>query len=314
MKKNKNTKKGTLLIGIMALLLIPTFSSCDQQGKGDFVINEIMASNHSSIMAKDGELYDWLEIKNISNKPASLEGYTLIIEKNANDSEEDNNVNQKSWELPAVELKAGECVVIFASKKDKSDPNGELHAGFKLPSKGGKIMLMKGESVMSEVEYGILDDDLCLKRRDDGSYITSHEATPGYDNDDQGLEKSISNIEKQRSGAPLRVWELYTKGNKNGEAWVEIKNVSDSAINLQTYFLTTSKKNMNQYQLPDVVLQPGSFYVVNGKEAGLKLATNKTVAITHNGKFVDGLCAPFTPKGVSIGHVDGKNGIYFFKH
>lgn len=308
----KNTVKGHLIIGLMTVLLLPAFSSCDQQGNGDFVINEIMASNHSSVMAKDGELHDWIEIKNISGKPSSLAGYSLVVEKNANDSEEGSEVKQKSWDLPAVELKAGECVVIFASKKNSSDPKGELHAGFKLSSKGGKVQLLKGGSVISEIEYSPLEDDQCLKRQDDGSYIASYEATPGADNNDQGLEQCQAAIEGQRTGS-LRVWELYPKGNKNGEAWVEIKNVSDSTVNLQDYFLTTSKKDMNQYQLPNVELQPGAFYVVNGKEAGLKLTTYKTIALTRDGKFVDGLCAPPTPKGISIGHVAGKNGIFFFK-
>ena len=139
---------------ILGALLLLSAACNNANNDSGVVINEIMASNHSSIMAQDGELYDWIELKNISNKPESLDKFTLVVEKIDNYSNDNqDNATQKSWQLPAVEIKPGECILIFASKKDNSDSNGELHADFKLPSKGGKLMLKQGENVVSEVPF-----------------------------------------------------------------------------------------------------------------------------------------------------------------
>ncbi len=297
---------------ILGALLLLSAACNNANNDSGVVINEIMASNHSSIMAQDGELYDWIELKNISNKPESLDKFTLVVEKIDNYSNDNqDNATQKSWQLPAVVIKPGECILIFASKKDNCDSNGELHADFKLPSKGGKLMLKQGENVVSEVSFGELEDDQCYTRLDDGSYGTFYEPTPGFDNNEEGYEKYCSLIEKQRTGA-LRIWELHSKGHINGEAWIEFKNVGDSAINLQDYCLTTSKKELDQWRFPQVQLQPGEFYVVNSKEVGFVIGKNKSISIYKDGKLVDAMCASAAPKGCSAGRVQGKDGIFYF--
>lgn len=303
----KNRMWNYVILGVLLLL-----SACnDANNDSSVVINEIMASNHSSIMAQDGELYDWIELKNISNQPESLDKYTLVVEKIDNYNDNQDDATQKSWQLPAVELKPGECIVIFASKNDKSDPKGEIHANFKLPSNGGKLMLKQGANVVSEISFGELEDDQCYTRLDDGSYGTFYEPTPGFDNNDEGYEKYNSLIEKQRTGS-LRIWELHSKGHIDGKAWIEFKNVGDSAINLQDYCLTTSKKEMDQWRFPQVQLQPGEFYVVNSKEVGFVIGKNKSISLYKDGKLVDAMCASAAPKGVSAGRVQGKDGIFYF--
>ncbi len=310
---NLNSKKHVALLGLCTLMVVMLFTlnSCDNK-KEQIVINEIMASNHSNLATRDGELYDWIELKNISEEPVNLEGFSLVVESSANNQEEDNGANIKTWDLPNLEMKAGEYLVIFASKKDKADPKGELHTSFKLPSAGGTLKLMKGKNVTAEVSFEELKDDQCYRRLDDGTYIVSYEPTPGFDNNSEGLEKSYAVLEKQRTG-PLRIWELHSKGNKNGEAWVEVKNVSDAPVNLQDYCLTTSMKDMSQWSFPQVTLQPGEFYVVNGNSEGLIMGKNKSVTLTKDGKFVDGMNASAAPKGTTAGRVVGKNGIFYFK-
>lgn len=299
------------LLSFCLIIVIFTFYSCEK--KEPIVINEIMASNHSSIMSQDGELYDWLELKNTSSETVTLSNVTLVLEKStgvqAGDGEE---IKEKTWDIPTLEMKAGECVVIFASKKDKNDPKGELHASFKLPSTGGKLKLMNGSVIMCEISFPELEDDQCYRRLDDGSYELSYEATPGEDNTAEGYEKSCSKIEKQRTGS-LKIWELHSKGHKTGEAWVEIKNISSSPVALQDYCLTTSKKDMSQWTFPEVELQPGALYVVDSQKDGFKIGKNKSIMLTKDGKFVDGLCANAAPHGTTSGRVEGKAGTFYFK-
>ena len=162
-----------LKLAFVALLL--SVCSCTQVNKknnktADIIsINEIMASNNSGITAQNGKLYDWIEIKNKSDKNVNLKDYKLVLEKtsskkNNNDQEATTKI---SWKCPDKELKPGECAIIFASKKNKGDNNKdkdnkvknnveEMHANFKLPSEGGKLSGdSDDEDDYSENEYSL---------------------------------------------------------------------------------------------------------------------------------------------------------------
>ena len=300
---------------IMTLVLF-TVSACgnsssDSEEQG-VVINELMASNHSGITANNGNLYDWIEIKNTGDKTVSLKGYSLVVEKNDNDDgDKEKNIKRKSWSFPEMDIEAGECILVFASKKDKKDSKDKLHTNFKLTSTGTNLKLMRDTSIVSEVEYGPLENDQCYRRLDNGKYEKSYECTPGFDNTPQGYEQYCIAVDKLREG-PLRLWELHAKGHLEGLAWVEIKNVSDQPVNLQDYCLTTSAKNMSQWRLPQTQLQPGQVYVVESKDNQFKINSSKSVMLTMNGKFVDGICANCAPNGVSVGRVKDKSGLFFF--
>ena len=54
-----------------------TGSSGSNSGK-EIVINEIMASNRTGLLSAKGKTHDWIEIKNTSSSPVSLEGYSLV--------------------------------------------------------------------------------------------------------------------------------------------------------------------------------------------------------------------------------------------
>lgn len=299
---------------ILAALSVSLINSCENKEKEpQLVINEVMASNHCGLMASDSTLYDWLEIKNTSNDPVSLAGYTLVVEDDAQKKKEKGKkVKKKSWELPDRQVKPGECIIIFASKKDTSEvDNGELHANFKLSDLGGTIKLMKGEDVVSQMTYGQLENDQCCRLMSDTTYEVSYQATPGFDNTPEGFEQYNTLIEKQRP-SPLKLWEMHSKGQKDGAAWIEVKNVSDSAINLHDYYLSTHKKNMSEWQLPEKQLKPGTVMVLKIKRDEFKISPTKSVMLTKNGKFVDGINANDAPYGVTVGRAEGKDGFFYF--
>ena len=101
---------------VLVALSLSLINSCENKEKeSKLVINEVMASNHCGLMASDSVLYDWLEIKNASDAPVSLSGYTIVVEDDAQKKKEKGKkVKKKSWELPDKQVEPGECVVIFA--------------------------------------------------------------------------------------------------------------------------------------------------------------------------------------------------------
>ncbi|MCZ6793748.1 MAG: CotH kinase family protein [Planctomycetota bacterium] len=92
----------------------------------DIVLSEFMANNRTSIVDEDGSHSDWIEIYNGGDAPVNLEGWSLT----------DVTTDLDKWVFPAVELSPGECLVVFASGKDRRDPASELHTNFRVEQDG----------------------------------------------------------------------------------------------------------------------------------------------------------------------------------
>lgn len=104
------------------------------------LINEFMAVNNSKhpleqgeLLDEDGQSSDWIELLNVSERPVSLKGWYLT----------DDADDLTKWELPEVVLGLGAYLVVFASGKDRNDPEGELHTDFSLSSEAGYIALVR---------------------------------------------------------------------------------------------------------------------------------------------------------------------------
>ena len=284
--------------------------SKDQTREKALVITEIMPANHTGLLSKDGGMYDWIEIKNISTETVFLKDYSLAFEKEV-DMDDPRPI---VWAFPDVEVKPGKYIIVFASKRGLNEDDemlqGELHSSFKLSASGGKLQLLRKDKVVSEVCYDTMDDDMCYRITSDNNFEASYEQTPGFDNTAEGYELYCALMEQQRNDA-LKIWEVHSKGYKKRNAWIEIKNVSDEPVNLEGYRLTTSKKRAPWWEFPSVQIQPGKMYVVDCRKEGFKIGSTKSVVLSKNGTFVDGVCPAASPYGVSVGRVDGKEGFFY---
>ena len=342
--------KKILLLSLLAITLLnacgkqKTSQSAQSNVKDDdygksIVINEIMAANYSGLQDKDGQLYDWIEVQNISDKEVNLEGYSLITEKDGKEEKkgkeakkdkkgekatpaDSTTTKQKKWDFPETVLKPGQCVVVFASKKKGEAAGNTLHANFKMSAKKGKVSLLSPRgTVMSDMSYDHLLADQVCRRLADGTIEKSYLQSPGYDNTQQGYEAYLTAMDKQRT-SKLRIWELMPKPGENGNAWVELKNTSSDTIDLAQYSLSDKPDKLQKWNLPSKKLVPGELYVVqfagrkaqasNPTMARFKLDDCETVILAHNGKFADGACAKPAYYGLSMGRKAGKSGFYFF--
>ena len=95
------------------------------------LMTEFMARNTTAAQDEDGDTPDWIELLNPHAEPISLAGFAL------SDGEDDD----ESWPLPAVTLDPGAHLVVWASGKDRADPEGALHTDFKISGDGEVIRL-----------------------------------------------------------------------------------------------------------------------------------------------------------------------------
>lgn len=106
-------------------------------------ISEFVADNDGSFLDEDGDASDWIELHNTGAESVSLAGHFL------SDSSEDLN----RWMLPDVEILPGSYLVIFASSKDRSAADSELHTNFSLSSDGEFLGLVapNGQTILSSI-------------------------------------------------------------------------------------------------------------------------------------------------------------------
>ncbi len=304
-------------------ILLCSFCSCNEGVKNTFpkeanhdlaiVINEVMAQNYTGIMAENDSLYDWIEIKNISNETVDLHDYALAtLKKNKEPKDSTDTVKTDKWRMPEMELAPGEIILVFASGRDRKEVGKELHTDFKIARKNGCVQILSDDGyVLSEVKFDKLDSDQSYRRLEDGSYEKTYSQSPGFENTKEGYRQFCELIDKQRK-SPLLIWEVNAKSSKDSKKWVELKNVSDSPVKLSEYGLTGETYNADAWQLPETELAPGNTYAIDCKEKNVDIKSSKSIALVKDGQFVDGICCIQAPYGTSIGRVNGKKGFFFF--
>src|SRR5687768_8854099 len=86
----------------------------------NLIISEFMAANNSGLRDADSEFSDWIEIYNPERAAVSVGGWYLS----------DDSLDLKKWQFPDVTIPGQGFVVVFASGKNRRDPQGELHTNF----------------------------------------------------------------------------------------------------------------------------------------------------------------------------------------
>ena len=97
----------------------------------DLVLTEFLASNGGGLRDAEGASPDWMEVCNTGDTTVDTDGWWLT---------DDPNLPSK-WRLPSRVLSPGECIVIFASGKDRA--GSELHANFELDADGEFLALTR---------------------------------------------------------------------------------------------------------------------------------------------------------------------------
>ena len=107
-------------------------------------ITEFMADNGGSLLDSDGDASDWIEVFNSGANTADLEGNFLTDQEDA----------MTKWQLPAVQLPAGEFLLIFASGKNRNIAGSELHTNFNIAKAGEYLALVAPDGSTVTAEFG----------------------------------------------------------------------------------------------------------------------------------------------------------------
>ena len=142
----------------------------------ELVISEIMSNNDGVYVNSNNEATDYVEIYNGTGKTIKLDGYGLS-----------DKVNTIKWAFSNTSIEPGQYLVVALTGKLEAG----LNAPFKLSSKGQEtVMLVNSSSkVIDAVDTVALSKNNAMMRDKDGNWFISEYGTPGYGNNEAGLQK-----------------------------------------------------------------------------------------------------------------------------
>lgn len=107
-----------------------TWGSINNQSV-QLVINEVMASNGTTLADEDGDFEDWIELYNSGNQPVNLNNFGLS----------DQVSNPMRWLFPNTYILPNQYLIVWASGKNRTALNQALHTNFSISSSGESILL-----------------------------------------------------------------------------------------------------------------------------------------------------------------------------
>lgn len=116
------------------------FAKSKLKNTEDLIINEIMNNNSSCLPQNGNEYYDWIELKNNSNKEIDLSEYTLTTNDNILDM----------YQLPKITLSPGEYYIVMASGDSNLSNSSYQHSNFKI-SEIESLYLVKNKEVIDSM-------------------------------------------------------------------------------------------------------------------------------------------------------------------
>lgn len=140
---------------ICFLLLLVFASSLSAQS---LIINEVMASNKTTIYDEDGDESDWIELYNMGNEQISLYGYSLS----------DDTLKINKWLFGNSVIQPGEHLIVYASGKDRKAAH--LHTNFSISASGETLILCDAKGILIDrVNIPASQTDISYGREGDGA-------------------------------------------------------------------------------------------------------------------------------------------------
>jgi hypothetical protein len=172
------------LFSLLVILFILPVQVYPQQ----VVLNEIMASNSTTMPDEDGDYPDWIELYNAGSEPLNLAGFGLS----------DNWEQPFRWVFPEITLEPGGFLLVWASGKDRNNPHQPLHTNFSISAAGEEVLLTHPDGTLIDSHDPLpIPTDISYGRQPDGedAWLFFTEPTPDAPNITQGYSTLLTTPE-----------------------------------------------------------------------------------------------------------------------
>ncbi|MCB0760475.1 MAG: lamin tail domain-containing protein [Flavobacteriales bacterium] len=257
-----------IFVGLSLAILALSGNAQDQV----LFINEVMATNHSTLQDDFLDWDDWIEIYLLPGEGLiNLAGYYLTDDPDSLDK----------WKFPDTNLGlttivAGQHKLVWA---DKDTQQGELHTNFKLSGDGETIYLVMPDAVtiIDSVSYPMQAPDISYGRECDGceNWIFFNNTTPDDPNQEITPEPQVLFINEVLADNV----DYIHDSEDEYEPWIEIYNPNPFQVNLAGYFVSnTSDTELWQFPNDNPVLSviPAEDFIILWCDAETGQAENHT--------------------------------------
>jgi len=294
---------------------------------GQLVINEICPAPRSGLRDEDGEMSDWLELKNNSDQPIDLSPLALS----------DNEQRPMKWVFPeGAYIAPNGYYLVFCSGKDRDNTGGYPHANFSLAAEGETVVLStRLGQLLDRVSYENMPADHSFGRDEtSGEWTIFTIPTPGAPNNAAGFKMAEQYL---RASNPTGIYITEVMSSNDSVAaaagypvsdWAEIYNSSGQVQDISRWGLSDSITWPRKWQFPQgTAIWPGEYKIIllnKSKTAGsdasalqasyaIKRAGGEVVTLsTPDGRILDRVITPEIPTDISFGRVEGQEDYYFF--
>lgn len=271
------------------------------------ILNEILAANGSAVADEFGNYVDYIELRNATGKAVDISGFGLT----------DREDNPLKWAFPkGTTIPANGYVLVHLSPEYelvaedgtttlKESTTGAYLAPFGLNKLGETVFLANAAGFfLDKVETGELKKDQALVRQEDGSWIRSFAASPGYANTAEGVTQSQQGQGTALSADDMQISEASSRNTafvpveEQYFDWIELYNPTDKPLCLSGYTLSDDLAAPDKYKLPDVTVPAGGYYLL--------YATDKPLTdAPATGFNLNGSCfaALFSPAGKQLDYI-----------
>ena len=223
---------------------------------GPIRINEVMTSNSNTLSIEDGTSPDWIEVANISNAPVDIGGYALSKATNS----------AQVFTFPEMTLEAGECVLVYADSKLRTNAGESLHAPFRLSSAGDPLLLFnRSGTAIDTVNIPAVVRDSSYARVSDSAWETSTMVTPGMLN----TQENYQALHRKADNSPLVLSEIMSSNVSTLKAdeglcydYIEITNRSGETVDLTGWYLSDDAATLRKWRIPSGSIAPGQSVVI----------------------------------------------------
>ena len=293
-----------------------SYRSADVITESAIRINEVMADARTGIYDEDGELSDWIELYNTTDKAISLKNFALS----------DKESDPVQWRFPQdAVIPAHGYYLVFCSGKDRLLANDKIsHTNFRLSAEQETLILSDSRGRL--IDRALIDNlpmDSSLGRDGGGNWKVYQTATPGMPNNGEGAAQADRNL-RAANTTNVFISEVMSS-SEEGSDWVELYNASAQSVSLEGYGLSDDLDRPRKWQFPaGAVIAPGEYKTVlldgtgsqaNGYHANFKLLRAGGEAVSFSdksGRVLDKISLPQVPTGVSYGRNIGTDGFFYF--
>ena len=285
-------------------------------------INEVLYDN--SVFRFGGkEAYSFVEIYNYGSEDINLDGITLVL-------------GEQGVPLKGSIAKGG--YFLFFPGSDAPARLGQSSLSVRLSPKCTVSLVDKTDLLIHSLTLPELKKDISFAYKApvlgqylENEYVTTSIVTPGYENSEKGLTLWYENND---AASGLVINEVMSANREYLETlnsyydWIELKNNSQSAVNLKDYYLSDKESDLKKWQLPDVQLAAGEVFVVFAEKDDAQLLISKGYVCCgfslsaereqvylsdKEGNITDAMMIVGASQNGSYGRLENESGFFYFE-